>query len=277
MEPTVRHLTVDDVPMRWIEVEQRRASGSALPPVVLLHGIPTSPLLWRRVLPLIDGLTLAWEMVGYGDSIPAGRSRDISVARQARYLESWLDALDPGPVVLVGHDLGGGVAQILAVRRPDRCAGLVLTNCVAEDAWPVWPVRLMRSLDRPLRWLPDPLVRQIFVRLLTWMHADRTVGREAAARHWAPYARHGGLSALVRQARALDSSDTASITHALARLDLPARVLWGMDDPFLPLDLGARLAARLGTSLRPLPGCRHFTPEDAPRGLAEAIAELRNT
>jgi len=39
--------------------------------------------------------------------------------------------------LLVGHDLGGGVAQILAVRRPELVRGLVLTNAVCYDSWPI--------------------------------------------------------------------------------------------------------------------------------------------
>jgi pimeloyl-ACP methyl ester carboxylesterase len=61
------------------------------------------------------GRCLAFEMVGYGESIPAGRDRDISVARQADYLLAWLNHLDIEQAVLAGHDLGGGVAQIAAV------------------------------------------------------------------------------------------------------------------------------------------------------------------
>lgn len=33
---------------------------------------------------------MAWEMVGYGASIPEGRDRDISVGRQAEYLVAWM-------------------------------------------------------------------------------------------------------------------------------------------------------------------------------------------
>ncbi|MGH2380988.1 MAG: hypothetical protein ACRDG7_07175 [Candidatus Limnocylindria bacterium] len=54
---------VDGISMRWEE------HGDGFP-VVLVHGIPTSPALWRHVIPMIDGQALAWEMVGYGHSIP---------------------------------------------------------------------------------------------------------------------------------------------------------------------------------------------------------------
>lgn len=106
-----RRTTIDGTPVRWLE------QGSGVP-VVLVHGIPTSPSLWRRVMPLLPGMrVLAWEMTGYGESIPAGTGRDISIGAQADRLLAWLDELDVGPAVLVGHDLGGGVVHIAAVER----------------------------------------------------------------------------------------------------------------------------------------------------------------
>ncbi len=95
---------VGDITMRWVE------EGEG-PTVVFVHGIPTGPELWRHVLPRLAGTRrLAWEMVGYARSIPEGASREISVARQAGYLLGWLDAVGVERAVLVGHDLGGGVA-----------------------------------------------------------------------------------------------------------------------------------------------------------------------
>jgi pimeloyl-ACP methyl ester carboxylesterase len=53
-----RQATVRGVPVRWTE------AGEGFP-VVLVHGIPTSPVLWRRVLPQVrGGRCLAVEMVG---------------------------------------------------------------------------------------------------------------------------------------------------------------------------------------------------------------------
>ncbi|CAN5444426.1 hypothetical protein BH23ACT9_BH23ACT9_34570 [soil metagenome] len=80
-----------------------------------MHGIPTGPALWRHVVPQLTGVRmLAVEMVGYSRSIPAGREHSIGVAAQAGHLLALLDDLDIDRAVLVGHDLGGGVAQIAA-------------------------------------------------------------------------------------------------------------------------------------------------------------------
>lgn len=107
-----KSLETNGIRMRWEE----QGEGT---PVVFVHGIPTSPALWRRVVPRLVGVrALAWEMVGYGASIPEGHGRDISVGRQADYLAAWLQALGIERAVLAGHDLGGGVVQIAAVRNP---------------------------------------------------------------------------------------------------------------------------------------------------------------
>src|ERR687885_587293 len=87
------------------------------PPVVFVHGIPTSPRLWRHVIPRVEGRALAWEMVGYGASIREGWERDISVARQAEYLAGWMREIGLDSAVIVGHDLGGGAAPKLGVRK----------------------------------------------------------------------------------------------------------------------------------------------------------------
>ncbi len=102
--------------MSWIE------QGEGIP-VVLVQGTPTSPELWRKVVPLLRGVRVfAWEMVGYGQSIAEGRSRDISVGQQANYLASWMQHLGIKKAILAGHDLGGGVVQIAAVRQPKLCS-----------------------------------------------------------------------------------------------------------------------------------------------------------
>jgi pimeloyl-ACP methyl ester carboxylesterase len=74
-----RTATVDGIPMHWLEHGEGR-------PVVLVHGIPTSPQLWRRVMPLVEGRALAWEMLGYGTSIPQTDGHDIGLKSQAARL-----------------------------------------------------------------------------------------------------------------------------------------------------------------------------------------------
>jgi pimeloyl-ACP methyl ester carboxylesterase len=260
-------LTVDGIRMRWEE----RGTGT---PVVLLHGIPTSPALWRHVAPKVGGRVLAWEMVGYGDSIVQGRGHDISVAKQAQYLLSWLDALRIGRPVVVGHDLGGGVAQIAVTQNPERFAALLLTNAISYDSWPIPAVKAMRATAPVARHTPDALFRLVLAQLMARGHDDHDVARQSLEIHAGPYLDHGGASDMVRQVQALDVNDTMAIADRLAELDVPARVVWGDADQFQKVEYGERLARDLRAPLRRIPGGKHFTPEDHPEIIAEEIEAL---
>ncbi len=263
-----RTATVDGTPMRWL----KQGSG---PPVVLVHGIPTSPALWRHVMPLLPDLrVLAFEMTGYGDSIPTGEGRDLSVSAQADRLVSWIEHLDVGPATLVGHDLGGGVVHIAAVRRPDLCAGLLLTNAIGYDSWPVPSVKAMRATAPLLSRLPAAALAPGLAVLLARGHDDARKAMEARRVHYRPYAEHGGGAALARQVTALDARDTLAVQDRLPTLDVPARVVWGVADQFQKVQYGERFARDLRTTVRRIEGGKHFTPEDHPDVLAEEIRGL---
>jgi pimeloyl-ACP methyl ester carboxylesterase len=253
--------------IRWLE------HGEGVP-VVLVHGIPTSPRLWRHVMPLVRGRSLALEMVGYGSSIPDGEGRDLSLAAQADRLLRWLDMVGVEAPILVGHDLGGGVAQIAAVRAPGRFSGLVLTNAVCYDSWPIPSVKAMQRTAPVLRYLPETALYPSFVQLIHRGHDDRARALESIGVHWQHYVAHGAARSLMRQVSALRVEDTIAVADQLPSLGLPARVVWGEADQFQKVEYGRRLAADLGTTLQPIPGGKHFTPEDHPEVVAAAVNEL---
>ncbi len=263
-----RQVSVNGIQMRWEEA----GTGQ---PVVLIHGIPTCPQLWRHVAPLLHGArALAWEMVGYGASIPEGRGRNISVGQQAEYLVAWLREIGVERAVLVGHDLGGGVAQIAAVRHPESVQGLVLMNAIAYDSWPIPSVKVMRALGPAVRHLPDAIFRQVFRLFLLQGHTRRQQAREAFQAHWPHYATHGGAAAFIRQVRALDVRDTLAIADQLSNLNVSARLVWGAADQFQQIGYGYRLAHDLGVQLDRIEGGKHFVPEDYPDRVAAAVNGL---
>jgi 2-hydroxymuconate-semialdehyde hydrolase len=56
-----------------------------------------------------------------------------------------LDELGVQRATVVGHDIGGGVAQILAVWHPERVARLGLVDSVCYDSWPIPEMRAARK------------------------------------------------------------------------------------------------------------------------------------
>ena len=120
-------------------------------PLVFLHGNPTSSYLWRHVLSPVAGVgrCLAPDLIGMGES--GKPDVGYTFADHARYLEAWIDTLQLGRVVLVGHDWGGALALDWAARHPGRVRGVALTETILRPmSWEDFPAAA-RALFRTLR------------------------------------------------------------------------------------------------------------------------------
>ncbi|MEC9142638.1 MAG: alpha/beta hydrolase, partial [Pseudomonadota bacterium] len=104
-------------------------SRSCVAPVVCLQGIGGSA---TSFMPQLRSLAkrrrvLSWNMPGYGASAPMA---DMGFAGLCDRLCAALDALRIDRTVIAGQSIGGMIAQEMAIRHPDRIAGLVLIATV---------------------------------------------------------------------------------------------------------------------------------------------------
>ena len=256
-----------------LEIAYRRAGSG--PPVLLLHGIPTSSRVWDSVGADLsaDLDVVAPDLLGYGDSaMPA--DRDVSMAAQAVLVPKLLDTLGLDRVIAVGHDLGGAVAQLLAVDAPERVAGLVLIDSVSFDSWPILRMRVLRAMA-------PPFARRWPRRWFGWF--DRSMRRyvptggprealSASLGAWSGDA--AGAEAFMRNARAMDPRITQDVAPRLAEVRVPAHVVWGRRDPFQKVRWAERLRDAIpGATLTLLDG-GHFLPWDQPEQVAGEIRAL---
>ena len=103
-----------------------RVEAGSGEPLVFLHGVGGDSASWA---PQIEAFSagyraIAWDMPGYGPSLPLDR---MSFPALAGSLLDLLDRLGLDRVHLVGHSMGGMVAQEFAALRPERVATLVLS------------------------------------------------------------------------------------------------------------------------------------------------------
>ena len=108
------------------------AGDSALPPIVLLHGIGSGAASWTYQLDAANWCdkeqclrVLAWDAPGYGNNTPLAQALP-SPQDYAQQLWQWLDALHLQHVQLVGHSLGCIMAASAATLQPQRVASMVL-------------------------------------------------------------------------------------------------------------------------------------------------------
>jgi pimeloyl-ACP methyl ester carboxylesterase len=245
-------------------------------PVVLIHGFPTSGHLWTEVVPHVPPghRVVVIDLLGFGRS-DRPRARAVTVTAHADRAIELFDALGITRACVVGHDAGGGIAQSMAVRYPDRVSRLCLVDSVAFQQWPRRAIKLARALMPLARHLPPSLFLPMVRRGLLRGYADRARGAHSAAHYVRPFHSTEGRDALVRHLIELDSADTASLAPRLKDVDRPTAIIWGGDDPFLPAAIARQLHAEVpGSTLDIIPGARHFTPEEAPRRIGDALAEL---
>ncbi|GAA4533350.1 alpha/beta fold hydrolase [Amycolatopsis samaneae] len=109
------------------------ARGTGGPVVVFESGMGFSRSTWGLVQPSVAGHVRAvvYDRAGTGRSDPDPRPRTL--ARLAGDLGALLDALGPGPFVLVGHSWGGPIVRVAAAADPARVRGLVLVDQSDEN------------------------------------------------------------------------------------------------------------------------------------------------
>ena len=97
---------------------------------MLIHGAGESHLAWPAGLRrLPDSTVYAIDLPGHGKSTGSGRS---SVAEYVAWVAAFLDAIQARQSILVGHSMGGAIAQLFGLTHPDRAAGLVLVGTGAK-------------------------------------------------------------------------------------------------------------------------------------------------
>lgn len=266
-----------------------RALGHGPDVVVLLHGWPEDGTCWRRVAPLLTDAgwrVVAPDLKGFGRSeAPASGYDPETLADEMAQL---IRNLHVRKAVLVGHDWGGAIAVATAFRHPGRVSKLIVANA------PYRQIDLKRAWHIPLMNLPV-LPEVAFARganalvgaalrhgaVVSEAFTDEIVDHYAQAvatnpRAWLAYYRTLSRRAVLDRAvhtvrRVVPGLPTPGAPN---RLRVPARVIWGEDDPAIPVHLARGVAEDLGGDLVTLSGIGHFPPEEDPLRFARAVIDF---
>ncbi|MGH2739474.1 MAG: alpha/beta fold hydrolase [Actinomycetota bacterium] len=267
----------------------RRGSG---PAVVLLHGWPGFWYDWRRVIPLLapEADLIAPDLRGFGDSDKPDRPPDEAYTPPALAADVFalLDHLGVGEVTLAAHDIGATVAQAMALGAPARVRSMALFN---PPYLGIGERRFEYSAQRELWYqylhtMPwsDELVghSRDTVRIYLAHFYDHWVGRKETVRpaefeaivdtYARPGAIRGGFN--YYRARFLARRSEAALDPRHFQIPQPTVILWGEEDPVIPVAWADRLQESFPNStLQTLPGVGHFVPFEAPDEVTDAIRD----
>ena len=240
-------------------------AGTGTPTLVFLHYWGGSSRTWRHVIHFLTPAfrTIAVDQRGWGRSDKP--SEGYALAVLADDAQRLIEGMDLDQYILVGHSMGGKVAQLLASRRPAGLAGLVLVapsppspmnlplkvrqgmvNAYASRESILATVEQMLAAS-PLQ--PDDLETVV---------QDSLQGAPAARAAWPLVASQEDITAQA----ALIRVPTLVISGDKDRVDPPA-VLQRELMPLIPQ-----------ATLHILPGIGHLSPLEAPEDLAHQIREF---
>jgi pimeloyl-ACP methyl ester carboxylesterase len=254
-------------------------------PMILLHGFPTSSYLFHRMIPLLaEHFTVyALDLMGYGGSV-VRPNIPIHLEAQARMVGQFADALDLKPFTLVGHDLGGGIAQLIALHNPDWLRRMVLINSVVGDNFPILRISvLIWALKIP--GMTNFLKQSSLLRW--WSRSDfgiasgvvnKRVIDEDAIRHFFDdpfFHSPEGITRLLRavHAQAENGKITRKILPGLSEIHTPTLILWGADDPYFSLKWPVLLRETIPGAVKysKIPNAGHFCPLEQPDLIVDYI------
>ena len=266
-------------PGRIIEIDSVRIhvveTGDGPETVLLLHGFAANTFSWRATIPLLAEThrVVAMDFPGFGFS---DRRSDINLgaAAQAARALAVLDHLGIARATLVGHSMGGGIAQRLALLAPERVARLVLVASVDAGVTPPWQRRAARlapistAVMRLFGRFPS-LVRRFTRRSLRRIVFDPAHVTAAVVQGYAvPSLIPGTAQCIGRMARDAIGVPAAPIEQIAA----PVLVVDGERDRVIPASVTARLAEVIpGARHVVIPRTGHLVPEEQPVAFVEAL------
>jgi pimeloyl-ACP methyl ester carboxylesterase len=234
--------------------------GAGEPALVFLHYWGGSSRTWQKVIEQLRGKpqTIAVDQRGWGSSVATDGRYDL--ATMADDVQAVVRTFGLKRYVLVGHSMGGKVAQIVAKRTPQGLAGLVLVAPAPPTPMPAPKeqraamLESYRSREGALQALSVLAGSPLSPELREQVIVDTLRGAEGAKRAWT------------------ESEMIRDVSAGLDAVKIPATVVIGDRDQVeheaALRDIFGRLLAQ--TTFRVLNGIGHLSPLEAPDALAEA-------
>jgi len=265
--------------------------------IVFLHGFPESHRTWREIAPALAGdyFVVCPDQRGFGASDKPEGVEQYKTDRIVADLIALADALEIGQFTLVGHDWGGAVAWLAALRHPERIKRLAIVNAphplifqksLIEDA-------AQRAASQYMNAFRNPAMEQ-GIAAMGWesfytktfgSHADLSLvpGEEKAA-YLADWSAPGALTAMLNWYRASEivvpevgeeAALPAWTELPFPHLAMPTLVIWALrDKALLPVQLEGLHALIDDLRLVTIPDAGHFVPWEKPEPVIAAIRDF---
>jgi pimeloyl-ACP methyl ester carboxylesterase len=239
------------------------------PALLLVHGFGGQTFQYRHQIPYLSRTrrVIVPDLKGFGYS-ERDANAGLSHSDQVAMLRALLDRLGITRVAIVGHSMGGSIAQRFAATYPEMVDALVLAASMPADRPP-----RSRRLPGVLLRLVLPLVASAAAsRLLAAGFNDPSLLTDDVREEYLRPARvkgsMDGLMQMMRDVRADQPVD-------LSRIDMPVLLLFGAHDPVATLGMAKQIRERIPHArLTVIERAAHLLLEEQPDACNRAITDF---
>lgn len=270
-------------------VDHHVVSAGSGPPLVCVHGFPEDWYSFRHQLRELSGMftVIAYDLRGVGRSRKPGEGYNTTT--MADDLIALIDALGLQKPALIGHDWGGSIVPIAVQRAQNRFSCMVVIDAPLGrelrplNSWYIW------AMNKLVPWADGYLSRrelfpQSIIRFWAWIENQDAFTAEDIDHYSAAYYSPGTIEAWLSLYRSVWSGPVGNAYETYEKVifkrepsvlkwnapkkpsvDIPAMLIWGEEDPALPVQLAHRLK-RIWEELElhVIPDCGHFPHEEKP-------------
>jgi pimeloyl-ACP methyl ester carboxylesterase len=266
---------------RIFVIEVPATGPVAAPPLLVLHGFPTSSFDFHRVVDALslDRRVVLFDMLGYG--LSAKPDVPYRLVDQADLAEALVAELGIERLGLLTHDIGDTVGGELLARQLEGAWPVEVTDRIVTNGTLYMDLVQLSAGQQLLESLPDErldagvLTRDAVVGGLaaTFGTANPVADAELAAA-WELISAEGGERLLPRHARYIEERrrNESRFTPPVVGHPSPLTVVWGTDDPIAVPAMADRLcAARPDARVARLGGVGHYPMVEAPERFVAAV------
>jgi len=258
----------------WETSAGRVAAGrcGSGPAVVLAHGWPWSSFSWHRIVPaLAINYRVHWyDMPGYGRSDKRAEQR-TSLDVQGRVFAEMLAHWELERPMVVAHDMGGATTLRAHLLHGCDYRRYLLMNVVALRPWGSEFFDHVGRHVEAFQGLP-PHIHEAVVKAYIGGALANPIDPGDFARLAEPWLSEDGRGSFYRQFAQADEKYTAEVEPLFGAIRCPVGILWGEDDPWIPLARGRALQALVPqAAFETLPGVGHLPQLEAPARALERL------
>jgi pimeloyl-ACP methyl ester carboxylesterase len=234
----------------------RLGSGS---PVILLHGYPDNLQIWSdlalRLATNFEVIAFDWPGMGRSEGWPGGATPFDMARRLLTLMDNW----GMNQAAIVGHDMGGQPALVIAAEHPERVSHLVVMNSlVIWDQETSWEIKLLRRFGWN-RVLLEQLPRAVFRRALrTFLPGSYTMPPALRDDLWECFQQREVRRFVVRLCAGYQGT-LPKLKILYPAIKTPSLFLWAERDKHFPVSHGRQLGTLVPKAqVEEIPDAEHW-------------------